>query len=388
MKKFIFLTAGILICFSTFSQITRKAVALDNIENKFSVGDTLELHGASTSYEYKFEEPNKYIIGKGLDYEYVRKNQVRLINGKMPFWDSLWFYYASEEYFQERLISSYYSEYEKDLKQKLQEWSQADMLMEDEFQLDYLYSVLFKVFPGQLMKGDDLSLRIVIVKSDNAFMSSYCSGIIFISSEYLANLKSEKELIKGYSSQLASIILNKDIDEVRSQNDQIFINKLCTVIPDDYMKKVYPGLDTTTAQTFHRNISPALVYTAWKRYYNYNYKESLDLINRLEDFYLLTVDEYVLKSMLYRKLYNSPAKNLEAMVFLNKALEDSGGELIDLYFEQALIYLRLDNEELAAQSLQNYMDGITKLENLGYDMTEKKKQVRKYLMSLGMEGEL
>lgn len=385
--KQLFIIIAILLTYSYgFSQITRSAVALDDLGDLCDEGDTLMLFGTVLNIIPNPPKVDKYITGSVYAPEYVKENKVKLTDMKMAFWDSIWFYFASEEYYTKKLLPNYYQEYEKALKQKITEWSESDMIMDDEFQLDYLYSVLFKVFPGQLMKGEDLSLRILVIKSENLFMNSYCSGIIFISTEYLAELKSEKELISGFVDQLTKIVLNKDLEDMRTMGDQSFINRLYSRIPDDFLESEFSAIDTTSAVEFYRNISPALVYTTWKRYYSYKYRESLDVLSKLEKHNLLAIDEYVLKSMLYRKLYNSPAKNLEAMIFLNKAIDESSGELIDLYFEQALIYLRLDNDDLAASSLQKYLEGINGLEALGFDMTEKKKQVRKYLKTLE-EGE-
>lgn len=383
MKSLLLPLLALLLIPVTFGQASLTGIALKNF-NEYEEGDTVKIIALSNSHLYGY--PEKYIIGSGSDNNYINTNKIKIIHEEIPFWDSIWLWYASEEYYKENELLEHYTKSEKYFREKLGNWIEDEMIMENELMTDYLYRLAFRILTGKLNKGKEYSLRIVVVKSHHSFITSYSSGIIIISDVYLANCKNEKELIHGMSGEIAKILLNENYKTNRSSHEEESIEKKCQELPGLFMNKLYPSMEKTSDTLFHFYIKSALIRKAWNSFHNYQFNESLEILDRMEKFGLLTEDEYVLKSKLYRKLFNTPAKNLEAIVFLEKAIEMSNGNLIDLYLEKALVYSRLENHELAAENLHKYLVGIKKLEDSGYEMNEKKKMAIDLLKMIEKES--
>ncbi len=305
MKSLITPLVCLLLMPVTFGQTLIKGIALKKFD-EYKEGDTVKIIALSNSKTYGY--PERYIVGSRLDKEYVFANKIRIIEDEIAFWDSIWLWHASEEYYEENELIKHYTRSENNFRKRLDSWIDDEMILENELMTEYLYRLALRILPGSLNKGKNNSLRIVVVKSLQPFITSYSSGIIVISDAYMAKCKNEKELVFGMTGEIAKILLNENYKTNRSSYEEEYIEKKCREVPGLFMDKIYPSMEKTSDTLFHFNISAAIKRKAWNYYHNYQFNESLELLNRLEKFGLLTEDEYVLKSMLFRKLFNSPAE--------------------------------------------------------------------------------
>jgi hypothetical protein len=359
-------------------QFSLEGIALKNF-SKFEKGDTVNIIGISKSHIYG--HPLRYITGPDSDMDYVYSNRVRILNEDIPFWDSIWFWNMSEDYYQKDGFKNHFQAMERQFQSRLNQWKDNDLIMKNDLMSEYLYRLLFRLSHGSQSNSIPVNMRILLIKSTEPFITSYSSGIIILSTALLAECKSEKDLANKLTGEIAKIRLIYDYGD-RASNEQEYIMRECQEAQLHFMENYYPGLKETSDTLYHIYLNEAGKLYAWDLYHNYQFQESLDLLYRLEQYALLTEDEYLLKSYLYRKLFNTPAKNLEALIFLEKAIDMSGGSLIDLYLERAMVYKRLENYKRAERSLMKYIEGLNKLEESGYDMSEKKQMAKDFFKSV------
>jgi hypothetical protein len=116
-----------------------------------------------------------------------------------------------------------------------------------------------------------------------------------------------------------------------------------------------------------QNISSAITYTAWNLFFKSKYKESLALINQLDNSNACGSEDYLLKAKLYRKLYNTDEANYEALKYLQLAREASNQTNIDIVKEEGLIYFQLKNMDKAKAAFEEYRYGLQQLGGTGDD---------------------
>jgi hypothetical protein len=122
-----------------------------------------------------------------------------------------------------------------------------------------------------------------------------------------------------------------------------------------------------TQNEYTRAISPAITYTAWDLFFKSKYKESLSVLNRVENSNACGSDDYLLKAKIYRKLYNTDEANYEALKYIQLAKDASSQTNIDILKEEGLIYFHLKNMDKARASFEEYRVGLKQVGVSGED---------------------
>lgn len=132
-------------------------------------------------------------------------------------------------------------------------------------------------------------------------------------------------------------------------------------ISNVYMASEYEKTEHPSVSEYCSNISGAITYSAWNAYFDSDYKKSLALVNRLENNGAAGSDDFLLKSKLYRKLYNTDEARYEALQYVQKAREMSNTTNVDILKEEGLIYFQLEQKDKARSCFEEYRYGLKQL---------------------------
>lgn len=378
MKRTLLLSLILLIAFSpAYSQIVKEAIVVKKFK-RYDVGDTLKLYGIRA---YPYTPTLQYATG---EYSYADASNLQLINDNYSYWEDTWFrsrggqikkhgWQKSER----KILTEITNDYVNDLKER-------DLVFEDAFLYDYLYQLLHRIHPGKVIKPEPVYLSLMVIKSQNPVAFGFETGLIVLSSGKIAEAKTEKALMEVLTKCVAGIVVDHDLVEQKE-----LINPPLVKASFDFekkaVKKFMEGLEETSfisEEEYTKKISTAISYTAWQEYDGSFWEKSLDLVKRLDKYELCLEKDYLLYSMLLRNISNEKSSNLKALEYIQKAHALGTTNLIDLFKEEGILQMRLDNPGQATASFLKYQKGMEELEKLGYDMSKELEWVRAILHRL------
>jgi hypothetical protein len=419
---------------SAFSQVTMKAIV--NKKNAgFNEGDTAVIYGFTKSAVDNSEE---FIIKKNGDYKTVSASKYNVIQPIADFWEKLWFYNRSRDIMLNGWDIDLRTRQTTDSREFVQNLQTNKLLLDDDYVQDYLSQMIHNICPKKIPRPKDSYLTISIMKSNESQSFSFSNGTIVVTTSLLANLKTEQELVKVLSKEIANIVLDHNILNMKQQikaqraanfwtafaavastaaavssaskgnynftfDDAIVVTAATSLISSSimesvganysleqtssantnaqiYVKTEYPKWEQKTQDDYTRVVSSIITYTAWQHYYAFNYTEAIAFINRLENAGVAVEDDYLLKAKIYRALYNTDEANYEALRCIHKAKSLGNTKLIDLSKEEGLLYLRLDNKEKAKAAFDEYKSGLEELQAKGDDSSASELQWLKGIM--------
>lgn len=410
MKFFASAIVLMLFFFQTQAQIEYKGI----VNHKFSQyqkGDTIHVLGYK-SYENGYSPD---FIYKNEEYKKVDVSKVDLIKRNDDFWDQIWFYYRSGDVLTNGWHMDIRESIRNDSRDFITHLQQNHLFYEDEYLRDYLIQMAHRICPQKLNKNTPSYLSVYIMRSEDPVCFSFDNGVIIVSTASLAALKNEKELASLLAGEISNIVLEfnmqNQLQQIHSQKVSNFWTGLAAVtsvalavtnyetrrsdfsfddaiavtaatnavaisimdglsvkvsedqrrrskvIVSNYIAK-HDSLWNTGFDDYTIRIARILTLTAWQKFYANEYKEAMDILNRIGNANMSSADDYLLKAKVYRTIYNTDESNYEALVCIKKAKEMSQNSLIDVFKEEGLLYLRLNDKIKAKQAFEDYRNGL------------------------------
>ncbi len=378
MKKTLLLSFILLLTGSpAFSQIVKEAIVVKKFK-RYDVGDTLKLYGIRV---YPYTPTPQYATG---EYSYTDASNLKIINDNYSYWENAWFRARGGQVKkhgwqkpERKMLSEIAYSYVTDLKDQ-------NLVFEDAFLYDYLYQLLHRIHPGKVIKPEPVYLSLMVIKSQNPVAFGFETGLIVLSTGKIAQAKTEKDLIKILTQCVAGIVMDHDLVQQRELTHPPLV-KASVEFEKKAVKNFMEGLEETSfisEEEYTRKISTAMSYTAWQEYDGSFWEKSLDLVKRLDKYELCLEKDYLLYSMLLRNISNDKSSNLKALEYIQKAHALGTTNLIDLFKEEGILHMRLDNPGEATAAFLKYQKGMEALEKLGYDMSKELEWVRAILHRL------
>lgn len=394
---------------------TRKAIIL---KNRFGhkAGDTIELKGHFPSFE---SFPEKYYVWDGYNYRRAKPSLFHVIDSSSNFWDNIWYLYRSGEITRKGWGESLRRQLQEDRRVITEQFDRDHLLFEDDLLKDYLYQLVRTICPMPLHKGFQTDFKIYVLKSTEPKSFSFDDGTIVISTAKLIQLSNEKELVKTLADEVGNIVLDHQYKNLRrnvnarngaavftalvgvtttalaieneakgkntfTMDDARALTAATAIITDISLENM--GVNPTWEQlsqtavisrkymrendslwkdentlSFMKRIAGVYTYSAYQEYYKSNFNGALSLVNKLDNSNLASQDDYLLKAKLYRILYATDESNYEALKYLKLAKDAAPTKNVDIFKEEGLIYMRMNEDEKAVASLQEYKTGLQEL---------------------------
>ncbi len=334
--------------------------------------DTLDVIGYS---ENEKNGRKTYLIkDKRMSYE-VQPEKIKLLDNHLTFWQRVAFEFCGYK------INT--RGWELNMRNRINGLNMRTIsILEQNGQLfnapyaqDYLQSLLNRIHPDEMFKGKSFSFCVYILNFDSAALYAFDNGVIFITTQLLANIRDEDELLKIMASGVAAVVtdlqfdaFNKKlkentlkglptIDEELSMLDLALVpiqtdNKLKKVVTTFYEKWQTENRHALSKAEVLEKISYIISYTAWQEYYSNRYKTALKLINLLSEYNLDTNEDLLLKAKIYLKLANTIESNREVLTILSEAEKKGPFILSDIYEEKGIVLLRLNQPEEAIKAFK------------------------------------
>ncbi|HSJ69757.1 MAG TPA: hypothetical protein VK921_18900 [Anditalea sp.] len=398
----------------------------------FEIGDTIPVYGMKVSNSKKIQ----YFVAGSEGDRFITEDRIILLPNDYTFWDQIWFEYRGADFKK--------SGWEKENRQLLygdaldyfQQAKNNNLIFEDDLLTDYLYQLVFRIFPESLIKDRVSNFSIVIIKSLEANSFAFDNGMIVLTTAHIAQTNSEKDLIEILANRVANVVLEHNLlnlrQQLRAERRAIMWGNLITVASSaamihsnvkygttfDYYNALDLGLSAqfisgaildnigakyTEEQNIdafnvaHRylssqfigeelnpeeylaTISGTISYNAWQEYHLKNYEYSLSLVDKLYKQNLATEEDYLLLSHIFRKTSNTRESNLLALEFLKKAEKLSVSNMAQLDKEAGMIYLRLKDRHNAGLSFTKYRENLIELDKEGHDVAQELKSINQLM---------
>lgn len=88
--------------------------------------------------------------------------------------------------------------------------------LEDPLLESYIYELISKILPKELIDGRSTDINILIVKDDMCNVAMYPNGTLVLHSGMLSTIKTEDELVAILAHEIAHYVLNHSVDNVNS----------------------------------------------------------------------------------------------------------------------------------------------------------------------------
>ena len=382
----------------------------------------------SQNFQYLIKDP---------DFKFINASKIALIETEYDFWQDVWFNNRAVE------VRKNGWEYQNRVKQDASEFYnqliQNNLIYYDDFFNDYLYHLVNKIHPTKLIKKTPSNFSIVIIKSAEEKYFVFDNGLIILTTALIANTQTEKELVTILAKCITHVVLEHNIVNIKSQiqaqnraefwggvaavassaalaygsaeNDWNFTAEdialvgvsayllaksmlvevganysneqlsKCSKTANDYLVKNEQSFVTKDID-YLKKIAGIISYVAWQNYYSLDYFRALELINRIRKNDLLTAEDYLLLVKLKRLLNSSDETSRELLSLISTAREIGGGGLIELFKEEALIYIRLGKNNEARESLIKFRSGLERLQKQGQNVLTEINSVEQILKRL------
>lgn len=293
----------------------------------------------------------------------------------------------------------------------------------DDYLQDYLRNLMMAIHPECLVKPVEREIEIVILNLPDPEIYAFNHGAIVITTGKIAETSSEEELALILSESIAHIVveddlanLNKALDvkdgafisanlfsvassiagivlnvhnEYSFITDALFLARDVSSIIADF--PVQLGVNNYSAQQTERSgriaqeclnrlVSENYVFRncqeyglmmssiirdcAWNEYFNGNYIESLELVNKLMYTGIGDEEDWLLKARIYIELYDDTESNLQALEFIETAQRLDQYHLAEVLLVKGIILMKLERSEEAKEVLNEF---ISASENAGID---------------------
>lgn len=430
MKKLYFALLLAFLFSAVNAQVLVKAVVASKFLN-YQEGDSIDLYGFVKS---NLDNSTYMLVKKGDEYKRIPTSNFRLNSNSLAFWDHVWFYNRAAEVMTKGWDNELRRDLLNDCRDFIQNLKKDKLLFDDDYLQDYLTQLAHKICPTKLNKPKNSYLTVYVMKSNEPQSFSFDNGTIVVSTNLLASLTSESELVNVLAKEVANIVLEQNLlnykqqiraeinakiwtgiaavattaaatyDAVKGNNrftfdDAYAVTAATSLISSGIMERIgvnfskeqlavatnfqnlffstkYDKMDHKTPDEYNRIISDVISYSAWQHFYAFNYTEALGLVNRLENAGITSEDDYLLKAKIYRTIYCSEESNFEALRCIKLAKNISPTKLIDLYKEEGLLYLRLADKAKAKTAFDEYRAGLEELQAKGGDSSSDLRWVR------------
>lgn len=398
----------------------------------FDIGDSIPVYGMKLSNSKKVQ----YFIPGSEGDRFVTEDRLQLLPNDYQFWEQIWFEFRGADFKK--------SGWDRDNRQLLYNdaldyFSQAknnQLIFEDDLLTDYLYQLVFRIFPEKLIKDRVSNFSIVIIKSLEANSFAFDNGMIVLTTAQLAQTNSEKDLIEILANRVANVVLEHNLlnlrQQMRAERRAIMWGNLVTIassaamihsnvkhgttfdyynaldlgisaqfisgailenigakyseeqnidafnVANRYLSSEFVG-EEMNPEEYLATISGTISYNAWQEYHLKNYEYALSLVDKLYKQNLATEEDYLLLSHIFRKTSNTKESNLLALDFLKKAEKLSVSKITLLDKEAGMIYLRLKDRQNARTAFIKYRQSLMDLENSGQDVSQELKSINQLM---------
>jgi hypothetical protein len=351
------------------SQVCIKGLVLENTKT-LRQGDTLTFCGA---YENPKEKNLYYRMQKS--GRMVSSSVIRLLYDEIDFWDLQQFYYTSNTISSKGWQLEKRKQLEEETLTYLAKLESENKILHDKYAEDFLQQLLQNIHSPKIWKGRDQFLNVKILNTDQKICYAFDNGSILISSQLLADLKTEKELIRILSEAVAHILLDSNLDNLDSQSDSEL--RQLGAIYSGYSKKRVQLIVDHFINVYEKKYSPAyhsdfeftnalagiISYTAWQEFYSNHYQIALDYLNRLNQYKIENSTDFLLRAKIYMKIINTSEANQEAIRYLKKAASFNDQELPEIFSELGVALLREEQYSEARQYFLKYYELVLKMAN-------------------------
>jgi hypothetical protein len=438
MKRyFLLLVAVIFLSQGAQAQLVQKAVVTKALF-PYNVGDTIPVYGMKLTNGGKVQY---YIEGSEGD-RYAQEDRLQLLPNSFDYWDNVWFEHRAADIKKEGWEEDKRQMLQEDALEYYQNAKNNNMIYEDELLTDYLYQLVFRIYPKELIKERVSNFSIVVIKSLAAESFAFDNGMIVFTTAQIAKTKSETDLVKLLTNRVANIVLEHNLlnlrQQIRAERRAAMWGNLVTLASSaamihsnykygtrfEYFDALDLGisahfisaavlenigakysreqnleafsvasryladqnLNLGTEEEYLANISGAISYNAWQEYHMKNYEFALSLVDRLYQTRLATEEDYLLLSKIFRKTSNTEESNRKALTFIRDANEVAITNLVDLNKEAGLIYLRLKDLENAKTSFTNYREGLLEMQKAGENVAKELNEVNQIMFKYKLQG--
>jgi len=398
----------------------------------FEIGDTIPIYGMKLTNSKKTQY---YVPGSEGD-RFIPEDRLLLLPNNYKFWEQIWFEYRAADLKK--------SGWDKENRQLLygdaldyyQQAKSNQLIFEDDLLTDYLYQLVFRIFPESLVKDRVSNFSIVIIKSLEANSFAFDNGMIVLTTAQLAQTNSEKDLIEILANRVANVVLEHNLlnlrQQQRAERRAIMWGNLVTIASSaamihsnvkygttfDYYNALDLGLsaqfisgaildnigakyseeqnidaysvahryltseflgEESSPEEYLATISGTVSYNAWQEYHLKNYDYALSLVDKLYKQNLATEEDYLLLSHIFRKTSNTRESNLLALDFLKKAEKLSVANMVQLDKEAGMLYIRLKDRQNARTSFTKYRQNLMELEKAGHDVSQELKSINQLM---------
>jgi hypothetical protein len=439
MNNKLFISLALACCVQiVHSQIKYEAIVIEK-SGGFKSGDTVSVIGYKAPAG---ELPAQYYLKKGSDYKSVPFAKIKMVSQPVDFWEQTWFYNRSAEIISGGWDTKIRNELRADANDFVSNLSRNQLIFKDDLLEDYLYQLVHQIMPGKLNKEISCSFSIVLMKANEPNVFSFDNGTIVLTTGLLSEFHSEKDLTACLAGEIAKIVLDFNVLNVRQQirnqrsaafwsgfsvlassafmgysnvryhssfspDDVLLLSAASSIvgssvlesmgakytsdqelkmqsISDNYMRTCYDRWNHKSSGEFIGITANVISFMAWQQFYKEDYKSSLELVNRLESSGIPSEEDYLLKSKIYRILYHTDEANYEALECIKKAKALGVNKLIELEKEEGLIYLRIGDKEKAKQAFNRYMQGLEEMHGQGENDPDEIQWVKNIMYKNGL----
>jgi len=398
----------------------------------FALGDTIPVYGMKLNNSKKVQY---YVPGSEGD-RFVTEDRIQLLSNNYKFWEQVWFEYRGADFKKSGWDRTNRQILYEDALEYFQQAKNNQLIFEDDLLTDYLYQLVFRIFPESLIKDRVSNFSIVIIKSLEANSFAFDNGMIVLTTGHLAQTNSERDLIEILANRVANVVLEHNLlnlrQQQRAERRAIMWGNLVTLASSaamihsnvkygttfDYYNALDLGLsahfisgailenigakyteeqsidaynvahrylsgkfigEESSPEEYLATISGTISYNAWQEYHLKNYEYALSLVDKLYKQNLATEEDYLLLSHIFRKTSNTKESNLLALDFLKKAEKLSVSKMTQLDKEAGMLYLRLKDRHNAKNSFTKYRQNLMDLEKAGHDVSQELKSINQLM---------
>ena len=404
----------------------------------FEMGDTIPVYGMKLTNSNKVQ----YFVPGTEGPRFVTEDRIQLLSNNYKFWEQIWFEYRGADFRKSGWEKGNRQLLYDDAIEYFQQAKNNQLIFEDDLLTDYLYQLVFRIFPETLIKDRVSNFSIVIIKSLEANSFAFDNGMIVLTTAQIAQTNSEKDLIQILTNRVANVVLEHNLLNLRQQQKAerraIMWGNLVTIASSaamihsnvkygttfDYYNALDLGIsahfisgailenigakysqeqtleafnvanryltsefiaEESSPEEYLATISGTISYNAWQEYHLKNYEYSLSLVDKLYKENLATEEDYLLLSHIFRKTSNTEESNLLALDFLKKAEKLSITKMALLDKEAGMLYLRLKDRQNAKIAFNKYRQNLMELEQAGHDVTQELKSINQLMFKHRLE---
>jgi len=398
----------------------------------FELGDTIPVYGMKVSNSNKVQ----YFVHGSEGPRFVSEDRLELFPNNYKFWEQIWFEHRGADIRKSGWEKANRQLLYDDALEYFQQAKNNQLIFEDDLLTDYLYQLVFRVFPETLIKDRVSNFSIIIIKSLEANSFAFDNGMIVLTTAQIAQTNSEKDMIEILTNRVANVVLEHNLlnlrQQQRAERRAIMWGNLVTIassaamihsnvkygttfdyynaldlgisahfisaailenigakysheqtleafnIANRYLASEFIG-EESSPEEYLATISGTISYNAWQEYHLKNYEYSLSLVDKLYKQNLATEEDYLLLSHIFRKTSNTRESNLLALDFLKKAEKLSITKMGQLDKEAGMIYLRLKDRQNAKSSFSKYRQNLIELEKAGHEVSQELKSINQLM---------